>query len=308
MPRIVLTVVFAALAAALGCGNAPQPDAGVTPDEVAVTESRDEPSCAHDPSWTEPQLPFRVYGNTWYVGPRGLGVFLITAATGHVLIDGGVPGSAPMIEANIRSLGFEPADIKWILVSHAHCDHAGDVAALAGATGAAVLAGTRDAAQLARGGLDDPQYGDIMPYPAVHVTRMVADGERVQLGELTLTAVATAGHTKGNTTWTWSSCEQARCLQVVDVGSLSAPDYTLVGNARYPEIVADYRESFARVAALPCDVAIAPHPGMVDFWARVARRDGGEADALIDPTLCRAYAEGAMAGFDEKLAVQQSAR
>ncbi len=288
------------------CGNAPPPDAEAPLPDAAVTEAPVAASCAHDPSWMEPQAPFRVYGNTWHVGPRGLGVFLITAPTGHVLIDGGVPGGAPLIEANIRTLGFEPADVKWILVSHAHCDHAGDIAALARTTGATVIAGAGDEALLTRGGLDDPQYGDDLPYPPVQVSRTVADGEQLQLGELVLTAVATAGHTKGNTTWAWTSCEETRCLQVVDVGSLSAPDYTLVGNAKHPDIVADYLQSFARVAALRCDIALAPHPGMVDFWERVARREAGEANALIDPALCRAYAEGARAGFEEKLAAQQA--
>jgi metallo-beta-lactamase class B len=263
----------------------------------------EQANIAENPSWTAPQKPFRIHGNTWYVGPRGLGVFLITAPTGDVLIDGGVPGDARLIEANIRTLGIALHDIKWILNSHAHSDHAGDIARLVHDTGAQVIAGAADAALLERGGYDDPQYGDRFPFPPVHVARTVIDGERLHLGDLELTAHATPGHTRGNTTWTWTSCEGTRCLHVVDVGSLSAPGFRLVGD---PGIVRQFERSFGVVAALPCDVPIAPHPGMVDFWARVARREQGDANALVDPAGCRAYAKAARESFEAELAKQRA--
>jgi metallo-beta-lactamase class B len=281
----------------------PRASALALPAVRAATDS----SCVNDPSWIAPQEPFRIHGSTWHVGPRGLGVFLITSPTGHVLIDGGVPGSAALIAANIRRLGFRLRDIKWILNSQAHCDHAGGIAQLARETGAEVIAGAGDADLLERGGRGDPQYGDAFPFAPVRVARTVSDGERLQLGSLVLTAHATPGHTRGNTTWTWTSCEDVRCLQVVDVGSLSAPDYKLVDNPEYPEAVTDFEASFAKVAALPCDLALAPHPGMVDFWERVAKRDQGDPAALVDPTLCRAYAEAAREGFEKALAAQRRA-
>jgi metallo-beta-lactamase class B len=262
-------------------------------------------SCVNDPSWITPQKPFRIYGNTWYVGPRGLGVFLVTARSGDVLIDGGVPGHVSLIEANIRDLGINLHDIKWILNSHAHCDHAGGIAQLAHDTGAQVIAGVADVPLLERGGHDDPEYGDRFVFPPVHATRMVSAGEGLRLGELALTAYSTPGHTEGNTTWAWTSCEAGRCLQMVDVGSLSAPDYKLIGNPKYPDIVKDYDHSFALIAALTCDIPLAPHPDMVDFWERVAKREQGDADALIDPAGCRAYAQDARANFKAQLAKQR---
>ncbi|HET8555347.1 MAG TPA: subclass B3 metallo-beta-lactamase [Rhodanobacteraceae bacterium] len=261
---------------------------------------------AENPSWTAPQKPFRIYGNTWYVGPRGLGVFLVTAPTGHVLIDGGVPGDAALIEANIRRLGVHLRDIKWILNTHAHYDHAGDIARLAHDTGAQVIANEADIPLLERGGLGDPNFGDRFPFAPVQVTRAVTDGERLHLGDLVLTAHATPGHTKGNTTWTWVSCEGKRCLHLVDVGSLSAPGFTLIGNAKYPDIVKDFEHSFVVVETLPCDIPLAPHPGMVNFWARVARHAQGDAQALVDPTGCRVYAEAARKSFEAELAKQRA--
>jgi metallo-beta-lactamase class B len=276
------------------------------PPSSARANTADDSSCANEPSWTAAQAPFRIYGNTWYVGPRGLGVFLITAPAGDVLIDGGVPADAVLIETNIRKLGIELRDIKWILNSHAHCDHAGGLAQLARDTGAQVIASAADTAQLARGGHDDPQYADRFVFPPVQVTRKVTDNERLRLGDLELTAHATSGHTRGNTTWTWQSCEDQRCLHMVDIGSLSAPSYQLVGNPKYPGIIKDFEHSFAIVAALPCDIALAPHPDMVDMWARVAKREQGNADALIDPALCRAYAKDARASFEAKLTKQRA--
>ena len=273
--------------------------------QSALAHTANDTSCVNDPSWIAPQKPFRIFGNTWHVGPRGLGVILITAPTGHVLIDGGVPGNASLIETNIRSLGFELRDIKWILNSHAHCDHAGGIAQLARDSNAQVIAGAADAQLLARGGRDDPQYGDRFPFPPVRVTRKVTHGESLRLGDLVLTAHSTPGHTRGNTSWTWKACEDARCLDMAFIGSLSTPGYKLAANPKHPSIVKDFERSFAVVEALPCEIALAPHPGMVDFWERVAKRDQGDANALIDPTLCRAYAKDAREGFAEKLAKQR---
>jgi metallo-beta-lactamase class B len=273
------------------------------PFDMPASERED---LTENPSWTAPQKPIRIYGNTWNVGPTGLGVFLITARTGDVLIDGGVPGGASQIEANIRQLGVNLRDIKWILNSHAHFDHAGDIAQLMHDTGAQMIANAGDAPLLKRGGHDDPEYGNRFPFPPVHATRTVNDGESLHLGALVLTAHSTPGHTKGNTTWTWMSCEGKRCLHMIDVASLSAPGYKLIGNPRYPDIVNDFEHSFAVVAALPCDVALAPHPGVVNFWARVARREQGDPNAMIDPSLCRAITKDARESFEVLLAKQRA--
>ncbi len=268
-------------------------------------ESEQE-NVADNPSWTAPQKPFRIYGNTWYVGPHGLGVYLITAPTGHVLIDGGLPADAALIEANIRTLGFKLRDIKWILNSHAHFDHAGGIAQLLHDTGAQLIASAADTALLASGGRGDAQYGDRFSIPPVHVTRTVTDNERMHLGNLVIAAHSTPGHTKGNVTWTWMSCEGTRCLHMVDVASLSAPSYKLIDNPKYPDIVRDFAHSFAVVAGLPCDIPLGPHPDLVNFWTRMAKREQGNANALIDPTGCRTAAADAREGFAAQLAKQRA--
>lgn len=297
MPRVILSCIISLLVlsgpSASSIGAAPLPAASVEDD------------CAHDVTWTEAVAPVRIHGTTWHVGPKGLGVFLVTSPSGHVLIDGGGPGGESLVLDNLRRAGVEPRDVKWILISHAHCDHAGAVAALVEATGAEVIAGEEDVALLARGGADDPQYGDRFRYPPVRGARGARDGEVLRLGALTVTAHATPGHTRGNMTWAWSSCDAERCVQVVDVGSLSAPDYRLLDNPGHSTLLADYAASFAKVAALRCELALAPHPGMVDFWERVASRERG---ALLDAGVCRRYAEAARTSFQATKAKQEQAR
>lgn len=244
-------------------------------------------------SWTQPQKPFRIYGDTYYVGSRGLSAILIASPEGHVLIDSTLQENVAMIEANIRSLGFRVEDIKLILNSHTHSDHAGGIAALAHDSGAEVAASAKSAKALALGGDDpeDPQHGMAPFYPKVTKVRIVADGETVHVGALALRMHAMPGHTPGSTGWTWRSCEGNRCLSMVYADSItlfSTPDYRYADPA-HPERVADYRHTLAMLAALPCDILLTPHP-RDDFFEKAARIAPGKPNPLIDTQACQAYA------------------
>lgn len=260
--------------------------------------------------WNAPQTPFRIYGNTWYVGPHGLSAILVDTGKGLALFDGDLPESAAQVEAHVRELGLRVRDIKWILNSHAHADHAGGIAALQRASGAQVLASAGGARELELGGADpaDPQYGFGLTYTPVPQVRVVRDGEVLQLGNMAVTAHYTPGHTPGSTSWTWTSCEGARCLHMVYADSLTAlaaPGYRFGDHPRY---VAAFRRSIARIAALPCDILMTPHPGASDFWKRVARRTSpDDAAALIDAGACRAYAAAAIRTLDAELAGERAA-
>jgi metallo-beta-lactamase class B len=264
------------------------------------------PSCAE---WNAPQRPFRIYGNSYYVGTHGLGAILITSGEGHVLIDGALPESAPQILANIRALGFRTEEVKLILNSHAHFDHAGGIAALQRATGAAVAATPSSAAVLERGasGPDDPQYGVLLSYPPVRDVRAVADGETLRVGPLALTAHATPGHTRGGTSWSWRSCEDGRCLELVYADSqtpVSADGFRFTGS----QATADFERGFAVLERIPCDVLLTPHPGASRLWERIAARDGGAKDALVDRDACRRYAAAAREQLARRLASEAEKR
>ena len=254
--------------------------------------------------WNAPQKPFRIYGNTWYVGPRGLSALVVDTGHGLALFDGDLPASAPLIEANLRALGFHVRDVKWILNSHAHPDNAGGIAALQRVSGAQVIASAEGARALALGGADpaDPQYGMSSTYPPVRQVRPVRDGEILQLGEVAITVHDTPGHTPGSTSWTWRSCSEGRCLHMVYADSLTALEAPGFRYSDHPERVEAFRRSIATVAALRCDILLTPHPDASGFWQKVARRTSdADSTPLVDPGACRAYAAAAAIKLDETL-------
>ena len=167
-------------------------------------------------TWTTPIKPFRIYGNSFYVGSKGLSAVLVTSPQGHILIDGTLKQNAPLIEANIRALGFKLSDVKAIVNSHAHGDHAGALAQLAKDTGVPVYASQAGALALRLGGKDpqDPQYDGHVKFPPVDA-KAVADLGHVRVGDLDLVGHDTPGHTSGSTSWTWQSCEKGKCLHMV---------------------------------------------------------------------------------------------
>jgi metallo-beta-lactamase class B len=253
-----------------------------------------------------------VYGNTYYVGPHGLGAILVTSPQGHVLIDGALPESVPGIVENIHTLGFRIEDVKLIVSSHVHFDHAGGIAALQHASGAAIAASPSSAAVLRAGamGRDDPQYGTIPSISPVPSARVIADGETLRVGSLALTAHFTPGHTSGGTTWSWVSCERDRCMNMVYADSqtpVSADDFLFTSNATYPGVLADFARSETVLDALPCDILMTPHPGASGFWERVAERDRGNADALVDREACKRLAASSRRQLDQRVAKERSA-
>lgn len=268
-------------------------------------------TCDACAEWNGPRAPFRVFGNTYFVGPAGLGTVLIVSDQGLVLLDGALPQSAPLIDANIRTLGFRTSDIKLIVNSHAHYDHAGGIAALQRVSGATVAASPSGAQAIERGEptLDDPQFGfgkAANAFPAVKAVRRVADGETLRVGNVAIRPHFTPGHTPGATAWTWRSCEGTRCLDLVYADSLnavSAPGFRFSGDAAHPSRIESFRRSIATVAALPCDILLAVHPGFSNMDEKIAQRAKKPAsDPFVDPGACRAYAAGATERLEQRLA------
>jgi metallo-beta-lactamase class B len=219
---------------------------------------------AHAPS-NQPVAPFRIAGNLYYVGANEVTSFLITTPKGHIVIDGGFAETAPQIRANIERLGFRIEDVKILLNSHAHYDHAGGLAQLKQWSHATLYATRGDIPLLARGGHDDPQFGDRFTFPPVEADRILEDGQRVSLGGTTLTAHITPGHTPGCTTWT----TRIGRYDVVFVGSPSIPsDYHLT-----PELVAQYRRTFAFLESLHPDIFLGAHGSFFDLDAKRQSHD-----------------------------------
>ena len=263
--------------------------------------------CKPDAGWNDPAKPRRVYGNTWYVGTCGISALLVTSDSGHVLIDGATKEAAPQVEASIRALGFRIEDVRFILATHAHLDHAGGFAQLQHDSGAVMVSRGADAAAIERGRGDrsDPQFLSIEGFPPVPHVRRIVDGEVLRLGPISLTAHATPGHTPGSTSWTWDSCQGARCLHLAYVDSVSAISddvYRYTDEASHPGALAAFRQTLATVTALPCDVLMTPHPSVSNLFARVGARASAP---LVDANACRALAANAGKTLDERIAKER---
>jgi metallo-beta-lactamase class B len=257
-------------------------------------------------SWNQPVEPFRIIRNVFYVGAAEVSSYLIATPKGLIVIDGGFEETAPMVLANIEKLGFHRADIRILLNSHAHYDHAGGLAAIKNITGATFIASEGDAPQLSRGGKDDPQFGDAFPFPPITPDKLARDGDRVALGGTILTAHVTAGHTRGCTTWTTTVREGGRNFNVVFVGSPSVPpQYKLVGNPRYPDAVDDYRRQFVTLKSLPCDVFLAAHGSFFDLAGKM-KRVGAKPNPFIDPAGYKKFVAEAEAAFEERVKKETS--
>jgi len=295
LPPALLAPLCAALAPVAALATTPAP----RPPRPPLAQA-----CAGRDGWTDPAPPQRLVGNTWYVGTCGITVLLVTSAKGHVLLDGGTPAAAPLVLASIRAAGFDPRDVRWIVSSHEHIDHAGALAALKAATGARLAAMPAAARTLESGAVPrgDPQAAGLDPSPRVGVDRLLADGAVIAVGPLRLVAHATPGHAPGSTSWTWQSCAQGHCRAMAYVDSVSA---LAAGGWRFsdhPAYVATFRRSLARIAALPCDTLATPHPGASDLFERAAA-----GTLAADRGACRAYSARGRQRLDETLAKEAAA-
>lgn len=278
---------------------------------VSALAQRRISDCARCAEWNRPQKPFRIFGNTYYVGTHGLSSILITSQAGHVLIDGALPDSAPQIAGNIRLLGFRVRDMKIILNSHAHFDHAGGIAALQRLSGARVMASEWSARVLKTGGpvKGDPQYvGGIPIAPAANVRRL-RDGEQIKLGEIALTMHLTPGHTPGGTSWTWISCEGSVCRHMVYADSLtpiSSDGFRFSSRSDYPEAASGFEKSFVFLETTPCDVLMTPHPEASGLWHRLdLRQKGTDPDPMVNPEACRQLAQQGREAWQKRLSEER---
>jgi metallo-beta-lactamase class B len=254
---------------------------------------------ATDPvTWTQPNPPLRIAGNIYYVGTKGLAAYLIVTSKGLILLDATMEQNVPGIEANIKALGYKLSEVKILLNSHAHFDHAGGLAMMKRDTGALLDAMDGDVWALENG----KHFGDqnyVGAFAPVKVDRILKDGDKVVLGGVTMTALKTGGHTRGCTTWLTTVKLDSGIRKVVFPCSLSVAGNKLFGNKTYPGIVADYRASFKRMAAIKADFVLPAHPEL----AGVLTRQGKDR---ITPDLLPKLVAEAQAAFEIELRRQQA--
>ncbi len=296
-----MRAVFLALAL-LGCATSPPLASDA---EIAAAENAPLNGYAINGRWNEPYEPFTVIGNIHYVGTAGVSSFLITTPDGHFLIDGILPQSVPQIASNISALGYDVRDVRYLLNSHAHFDHAGGLAGLQRLSGAVMVASAADKPVLEAGDIGyGPSSG--MRFPPVRVDRVIGDGESLTLGGVTLTAHLTPGHTEGCTSWS---------MDVVGAGgaphraffhcSATVAGQSLVPES-YPGMVEAFRSTFARVREMRADVFLGNHENFFGLETRRARQRAGDANAFVDANALSVFNDNLEAAFEAELARQQA--
>jgi len=260
--------------------------------------------------WTEPFPAFRIAGNLYYVGSKGLASYLVTTSQGHILINSDLEANVPMIRASMESLGFKFSDIKILLISHAHWDHCAGSAMIKRLTGAKYMVMEGDVDVVESGGKTDFQYASdpTALYPPVKVDRVLRDGDEVKLGDATLTARLTPGHTKGCTTWTMKVNDGSKLRDVVIVGSPNVnPGYKLVGNTVYPRMTEDFEKTFRVLNSLSCDYFLGAHGSYFDLEKKYAQLKAGNSTALIDAAGYKNFVVDREQAFRTELKKQQAA-
>lgn len=266
----------------------------------------------HDhPDWTQPFPAYRVIGNVYYVGSRGLASYLITTPRGHILINSSLESSVPLIKQSVEKLGFNFSDVKILLISHAHWDHCAGGALLKQLSGAKYMVMQGDAQEVEAGGKGNFQYGNSPGslYKPAKVDRVLHDGDKVKLGGVTLVAHLTPGHTKGCTTWTMRVRDHGKTYNVVIVGSPNVnPGYKLVNNSLYPQIAQDYERMFTVLKSLPCDVFLGAHGDYYGMEAKFAQINRGGQNPFVDPEGYKKYIAERQQTFRAELKKQSEAR
>jgi metallo-beta-lactamase class B len=273
---------------------------------VAANDANDAPL---QNDWTEPFPAFRIAGNLYYVGSKGLANYLITTPAGHILINSDTEANVPLIRASIESLGFKFSDVRILLISHAHWDHCAASATIKRLTGAKYMVMEGDVDVVESGGKTDFQYADdpAAVYPPTKVDRVLHNGDEVKLGDAVLTAHLTPGHTKGCTTWTMKVNDGAKLRDVVIVGSPNVnPGYKLVRNTSYPRITEDFEQTFRVLKSLSCDYFLGAHGSYFDMETKYPQFKAGNSSAFIDPAGYKNFVEDREQTFRRELKKQQA--
>lgn len=308
MDARILAAALLLAACSSGSQAPPAPAPAVAPlaSEQELISAEAAPLQGDAAAWNERVQPVTVIGNIHYVGVAGVSSFLITTPDGHFLLDGGLPQTAPIILRNIRELGFDIRDVKYVLNSHAHFDHAGGLARLVRESGGQMVASAGDQPTLEAGRITYGPSANV-PFPRVRIDRVIADRETLTLGGVTLTAYLTPGHTAGCTSWSMpvTGADGAQhtaffhCSATVAGQSLAPP--------AYPNIVADFRRTFARVGDIQADVFLANHSNFFGLRERSARLQAGDANAFVDAGALQRFNAQLAEAFETELARQQAA-
>ena len=235
------------------------------------------------------QPAFRIKGNLYFVGNKWCSSHLIDTGEGLILLDTPCAGNLPGLIHNIWSLGFNPEDIKYILVSHAHTDHYGCVKALVHMSGAKTFLSAVDAKDM-RDHADRIAYMDkkLGAYNEDFIPDVeLQDGDVISLGNTKIRCVLTPGHTIGVMSHFWEVEEDGKSWNVGiygGAGFVSVSKWALEQDGEPLSLQKDFLTSIEKVWDEPVDIMLGNHPFHNDTYYKRARVLKGETDAFVDST------------------------
>jgi len=258
---------------------------------------------AQNNDWTRDYQPFKIAGNLYYVGSYDLACYLITTPKGHILINTGTTGSAPMIRSHVEALGFKFADIKILLTTHAHIDHVGAMAAIKKMTGATMMIHEKDAQVLADGGRSDYVLKDsAFWFEPLKADRLLHDKDVVTLDNMQLTVLHHPGHTKGANSFLFTVKDTHRSYRVLIANMPSILDDTkLPSMPSYPEAGKDYAYTLDVMKGLKFDLWLASHASQFDLQKKHPPGAAYRPEVFIDRKGYDASLNSTLERYNKKL-------
>ena len=271
-----------------------------------------------NPEWTTSLAPFQIADNLYYVGSQDLAAYLVTTPAGNILINANLETLPPQIRASVEKLGFKWADTKILLDGQAHFDHMAGAAQILRETGAKNMVMEGDADVVESAGRTDflAAIGAVPPFPPAKVDRILKDGDRVELGGVTLTAHKTAGHTPGCTTWNLpvhlpgEPADRLRNAVIVG-GVFFWSDFRLIDagdqKASYPGIAEDFARTFRTLQSLPCDIFLGAHGSYFNLKSKLPRLTEEGPKVFLDAAGYKEFVAKGQAAFEAALKKEQEA-
>jgi metallo-beta-lactamase class B len=235
-------------------------------------------------SWSQDYEPFRIAGNLYYVGTYDLACYLITTPQGHILINTGLGGSVPMIRSHIEKLGFKFSDIRILLATHAHFDHAGGLAEIKKITHAKMMINEYDAPVLEDGGNSDYVMGGKgSTFLPVKVDRRLHEHDTIRFGGMEIIVLHHPGHTKGACSFLFDVKDQHRSYRVLIANMPTIlSDTKLSGMPTYPNVGKDYGHTLAAMKKLSFDLWFASHASQFGLHKKRKPGDGYHPEVFMD--------------------------
>ncbi|MDH3492606.1 MAG: subclass B3 metallo-beta-lactamase [Acidobacteriota bacterium] len=245
-------------------------------------------------SWTRMYPPFRIVGNLYYVGGYELASYLITTPNGHILVNTGVYDSASDIQSSVESLGFRFSDIKILLTTQAHWDHVAAFSEIKRRTGARLMVHKDDAPVLESGGVHQffnsnplefsAEFGGAVFEP-VKVDRVLRQGDKIRLGGTKLKLHHHPGHTKGASSFSFTTKDQNKKYRVliVNMGSVNTSrGVRLLGMPLFPNIAKSYAKTFAAQRKMNFDIWVSSHASHFDLHKKHKPGDPYDPKRFVD--------------------------